>query len=206
MKIQRKLAIGYTVIVVLIGGIVYTYLYEWRQMVLLEREVKEIHELRQRVHEAYVHMLDLTMSGEPILEWEEADTALYRVKRLKIDNILCEFKNFYSGERIDSLRHLMAGKEIQPFNISRLFERQVSLGEELAGRVPAIAYEGTQEPPKKKGGFLEPLERRRRLRLNPQPLQNSIPLMEMSSGSSPGRAGDYRKRQTVWHSVILTST
>ena len=89
MKIQRKLAIGYTVIVVLIGGIVYTYLYEWRQMVLLEREVKEIHELRQRVHEAYVHMLDLTMSGEPILEWEEADTALYRVERLKVDNILC---------------------------------------------------------------------------------------------------------------------
>ena len=78
MKIQRKLAIGYTIIVALIGGIVYTYLHEWRQMVLLEREVKEIHELRQSVHEAYVHMLDLTMFGETILEWEEADTALYR--------------------------------------------------------------------------------------------------------------------------------
>lgn len=83
MKIQRKLAIGYTIIVALIGGIVYTYLHEWRQMVLLEREVKEIHELRQSVHEAYVHMLDLTMFGETILEWEEADTALYRVKRLR---------------------------------------------------------------------------------------------------------------------------
>jgi len=154
MKIQRKLAIGYTIIVALIGGIVYTYLHEWRQMVLLEREVKEIHELRQNVHEAYVHMLDLTMFGETILEWEEADTALYRVKRLKVDSILCEFKNFYSGERIDSLRHLMAEKEIQLFNISQLFEHQVELGEELAERVPVIAYESTQEPPKKKGGFL----------------------------------------------------
>ena len=154
MKIQRKLAIGYTIIVALIGGIVYTYLHEWRQMVLLEREVKEIHELRQSVHEAYVHMLDLTMFGETILEWEEADTALYRVKRLKVDSILCEFKNFYSGERIDSLRHLMAEKEIQLFNISQLFEQQVELGEELAERVPVIAYESTQEPPKKKGGFL----------------------------------------------------
>ena len=154
MKIQRKLAIGYTIIVALIGGIVYTYLHEWRQMVLLEREVKEIHELRQSVHEAYVHMLDLTMFGETILEWEEADTALYRVKRLKVDSILCEFKNLYSGERIDSLRHLMAEKEIQLFNISHLFEQQVELGEELAERVPVIAYESTQEPPKKKGGFL----------------------------------------------------
>ena len=154
MKIQRKLAIGYTIIVALIGGIVYTYLHEWRQMVLLEREVKEIHELRQSVHEAYVHMLDLTMFGETILEWEKADTAVYRAKRLKVDSILCEFKEYYSGERIDSLRYLMAEKEIQLFNISQLFEKQVELGEELAERVPVIAYESTQEPPKKKGGFL----------------------------------------------------
>ena len=48
----------------------------------------------------------------------------------------------------------MAEKEIQLFNISQLFERQVELGEELAERVPVIAYESTQEPPKKKGGFL----------------------------------------------------
>lgn len=112
MKIQRKLAIGYTVIVALIGGIVYTYLHEWRQMVLLEREIKQIHELRQSVHEAYVQMLDLTMFGETILEWEEADTAIYRAKRMKVDSILCEFKNYYPSERIDSLRYLMAEKEI----------------------------------------------------------------------------------------------
>ena len=154
MKIQRKLALGYAIIVALIGGIVYTYLHEWRQMNRLEREVKEIHRLRQNVHEAYVHMLDLTMFGETILEWEEADTALYRAKRMEVDSILCEFKNYYSGERIDSLRHLMAEKEIQLFNISQLFEQQVELGEELAERVPVIAYESTQEPPKKKGGFL----------------------------------------------------
>ena len=153
MKIERKIAIGYTIIVALIGGIVYTYLHEWRQMNRLEREVKEIHSLRQSVHEAYVHMLDLTMFGETILEWERADTTLYRAKRLKVDSILCEFKDYYSGERIDSLRVLMAEKEIQLFNISKLFEQQVELGEELAERVPVIAYESTQEP-EKKSGFL----------------------------------------------------
>lgn len=153
MKIERKIAIGYTIIVALIGGIVYTYLHEWRQMNRLEREVKEIHRLRQSVHEAYVHMLDLTMFGETILEWERADTTLYRAKRLKVDSILCEFKDYYSGERIDSLRVLMAEKEIQLFNISKLFEKQVELGEELAERVPVIAYESTQEA-EKKSGFL----------------------------------------------------
>ena len=78
MKIQRKLAIGYTIIVALIGGIVYTYLHEWRQMNILEREVKEIHRLRQNVHEAYVHMLDLTMFGETILEWQTPHSIVSR--------------------------------------------------------------------------------------------------------------------------------
>ena len=71
MKLERKIAIGYTIIVALIGGIVYTYLHEWRQMNRLEREVKEIHRLRQSVHEAYVHMLDLTMFGETFSNGKE---------------------------------------------------------------------------------------------------------------------------------------
>ena len=153
MNIGRKLAIGYTVIVALIGGIVYTYLHEWRQMNKLESEVKQIHELRRNIRDAYAHMLDLTMFGETILEWKDADTATYRAKRLEVDSILCRFKNYYSGERIDSLRGLMAEKETQLFYISKLFEQQQELSEELAERVPVIAYESTQEP-KTKGGFL----------------------------------------------------
>ena len=88
MKIERKIAIGYTIIVALIGGIVYTYLHEWRQMNRLEREVKEIHRLRQNVHEAYVHMLDLTMFGETILEWEEAETHGGRQHSLRVQELL----------------------------------------------------------------------------------------------------------------------
>ena len=178
MKIERKIAIGYTIIVALIGGIVYTYLHEWRQMNRLEREVKEIHRLRQSVHEAYVHMLDLTMFGETILEWERADTTLYRAKRLKVDSILCEFKDYYSGERIDSLRVLMAEKEIQLFNISKLFEKQVELGEELAERVPVINR-------------------------NPRQPQNFIPLIGMLSRSSPSRAVNSLKRQTALLIAIM---
>ena len=151
MKIKRKFAIGYTVIVALIGGIVYTYLHEWRQMNKLESEIKQIYELRRNIRDAYAHLLDLTMFGETILEWKEEDTAIYRAKRLDVDSILCRFKNYYPGERIDSLRALMAEKEIQLFNISKLFEQQQDLSEELAERVPVIAYQSTQE---KKGGFL----------------------------------------------------
>lgn len=200
MKIERKIAIGYTIIVALIGGIVYTYLHEWRQMNRLEREVKEIHRLRQSVHEAYVHMLDLTMFGETILEWERADTTLYRAKRLKVDSILCEFKDYYSGERIDSLRVLMAEKEIQLFNISKLFEKQVELGEELAERVPVIAYESSRKLRRRAVSWVSS---RRRINRNPRQPQNFIPLIGMLSRSNPSRAVNSLKRQTALLIAIM---
>ena len=121
-------------------------------MEALEDETRRIHTLRENVHRAYAEMLDLTMFGETILEWEEGDTAVYRRKRMKVDSLLCDFKNYYSGERLDSVRMLLAEKEIQLFSIARLFDEQSALHEEIAERVPVIAYESTQEP-KRKGGF-----------------------------------------------------
>ena len=152
-KVRKYIAIGYCIIVALIGSIAYFYQQEWSQMEGLEDETKRIHILRENVHRAYAEMLDLTMFGETILEWEEGDTAVYRRKRMKVDSLLCDFKNHYSGERLDSVRMLLAEKEIQLFSIARLFDEQSALHEEIAERVPVIAYESTQEP-KRKGGFL----------------------------------------------------
>ena len=71
---------------------------------------------------------------------------------MKVDSLLSDFKNYYSGERLDSVRMLLAEKEIQLFSIARLFDEQSALHEEIAVRVPVIAYESSQEP-KRKGGF-----------------------------------------------------
>lgn len=48
-------------------------------------------------------MLDLTLYGEKVLEWNAEDTLVYRGKRLAMDSILCEFKQYYRPERLDSL-------------------------------------------------------------------------------------------------------
>ena len=46
---KGKLAVGYGVIALLIGAIVYLYISEWRQLEKLEQEVKHINVLRQKV-------------------------------------------------------------------------------------------------------------------------------------------------------------
>ena len=94
------------------------------------------------------------MYGETILEWEATDTLRYRSKRLQLDSLLCEFKQDYPPHRLDSLRRLLGDKEIQLFNIWTLRQVQDTLNEQLASRVPIIAYKSTQEPSKKSGGFL----------------------------------------------------
>ena len=151
---KGKLAVGYVVIVLLIGAIISLYISEWRQLEKLEQEVKHINVLRQKVHDAYAKKLELAMLGETILEWEATDTIRYRTKRLQLDSLLCEFKQDYPPHRLDSLRRLLEDKERQLFNIWTLLQVQDTLNEQLASQVPIIAYKSTQESGKKSGGFL----------------------------------------------------
>jgi len=147
------MAIGYAVIAILIGGIALLYLWEWKEMERLEQETGTINRLRQKVHDSYALMLDLTLYGETILEWEASDTIIYKGKRMAVDSILCEFKEYYLPIRIDSVRQLLYEKEQQLFSIWELYGRQEKLTEQIATQVPIIAHRSTQEP-KKKGGFL----------------------------------------------------
>ena len=64
--LRKYIAIGYAVIALLIGGIVFIYLSEWRDLDRIEAESKEANLLRQKVHDAYAQMLDLTLYGEKV--------------------------------------------------------------------------------------------------------------------------------------------
>ena len=151
---KGKLAVGYGVIALLIGAIVYLYISEWRQLEKLEHEAKHINMLRQKVHDAYAKMLDLTLYGEKVLEWNAEDTLVYIGKRNAMDSILCEFKEHYQPTRLDSLRLLLAEKEEHLFTIWRLYENQEKLNALLATQIPIIANQSVQEQSQKRGGFL----------------------------------------------------
>lgn len=125
--VQQIIAFGYFVIVAVIVGIICVYTQEWKQIERLTYQTKQVNWLRNNVHQAYAQMLELTMFGETILEWKEGDTAVYHRKRMKVDSLLSDFKNYYSGERLDSVRMLLAEKEIQLFSIARLFDEQSAL-------------------------------------------------------------------------------
>lgn len=156
IKSSRKtIAVGYALIVLLIGGIVCTYISEWRQLESLEAETRHVHTLRQNIHEVYVRMVELSLIGETVMEWDEDNGLQYHTKRMEIDSLLCGFKITYPSQRIDSVRHLLADKEKQLNSIVDMLEMQEDVSKEIAQQVPAITRKIAQQPKKKKrGGFL----------------------------------------------------
>lgn len=138
------------------GGILYTWLGEWRDMERLEAENREISLSRKEMHDVYVRLTELSMLGESVLEWDDKDVAEYRRQRLVVDSMLCRFKDFYEAERIDSVRHLLEDKENRLLDIMDVLEQQEIINGQIAERVPVIAWKSTQEEPKKpkRKGFL----------------------------------------------------
>lgn len=154
--IRALLAAGYLLIALLVGGIVYTWLGEWRDMERLEAESREISLSRKEIHDVYVRLTELSLLGESVLEWDDGDVAEYRRQRLVVDSMLCRFKDFYEAERIDSVRHLLEDKENRLLDIMDVLEQQEIINGQIAERVPVIAWKSTQEEPKKskRKGFL----------------------------------------------------
>ena len=147
--LRTKIAAGYILIFLLVGGIVHLWVDEWRKLETFETENHRINALRMEVHDVYVRVVELSLLGETVLEWEVADVEEYRDKRQAVDSLLCRFKNIYPAERIDSVRRLLEDKEKQLCGIMRLLDEQEDINERIAERVPVIAWKSTQEEPKK---------------------------------------------------------
>ena len=88
-------SIGYLLIALLVGGIMYTWLGEWRDMEGLEAKNREIDEFRKEVNNIHIHLIEFSLLGETILEWDDEDLGLYHARRMTMDSMLCRFKAIY---------------------------------------------------------------------------------------------------------------
>lgn len=147
--LRTKIAAGYILILLLVGGIVHLWVSEWQKLETFETENRRINARRMEVHEVYVRAVELSLLGETVLEWEEADVEEYRGKRQVVDSLLCRFNDIYPAERIDSVRRLLEDKENQLCGIMRVLDEQEAINGRIAERVPVIAWKSAQEEPKK---------------------------------------------------------
>ena len=156
MQLLKFTTWGYGFIVLLIGCVIYTWHREWQEVEALEVGNQRIDEFRKEVNRIHIRLIELSLLGETVLDWDEADLENYHVQRNALDSTLCLFNKIHSIERIDIVRSLLEDKERQMFQIVRLMDEQQSINRKIANQSPVIVQKIVQEQPKnlKRKGFL----------------------------------------------------
>ena len=155
-SIKNLISLGYLLVALLVIGIMYIWYKEWCDLEKLEVQNRHIDTFRQESHEIFVLLIELSLSGETVLEWEYADLEHYHYQRMVMDSMLCRFKTIYPTERIDSVRHLLDDKERQMRQIVQVLEQQQAINDKITRQVPIIVQKSVQEQPQKpkRKGFL----------------------------------------------------
>lgn len=155
-SIKNLISLGYLLMALLVIGIMYIWRKEWYELEKLEVQNRHIDTFRQESHEILVLLIELSLSGETVLEWEYTDLEHYHYQRMAMDSMLCRFKTIYPTERIDSVRHLLEDKERQMRQIVQVFEQQQAINYKITRQVPIIVQKSVQEQPQKpkRKGFL----------------------------------------------------
>lgn len=146
---RKTILFGYILIAILVGSVAYTSFYEWQKLEGLEEENRQIDKFRLQLHDAYVRMIELSLLGETLLEWDADDLVSYHAQRISLDSMLCQLKLAYPSERIDSLRLLLENKEAQMRGILQVLEKQDAINKKIAEQVPVIVQTSRQEEPTK---------------------------------------------------------
>ena len=148
-SIKNLISLGYLLMALLVIGIMYIWRKEWYELEKLEVQNRHIDTFRQESHEIFVLLIELSLSGETVLEWEYADLEHYHYQRMAMDSMLCRFKTIYPTERIDSVRYLLEDKERQMHQIVQVLEQQQAINDKITRQVPVIVQKSVQEQPQK---------------------------------------------------------
>lgn len=138
ISIQIWIIFGYLLIILLIGGIAYTWSYEWQKVESLEYDNQQINKLQKEINDIHIHLIEFSLAGETILDWDDEDLEHYHLQRMAIDSVLCNFKTTYSVERVDSVRYLLEDKERQMRQIAQILDEQQAVNRKISNQVPII--------------------------------------------------------------------
>lgn len=86
--LQKAAASGYALIILLIGCIAYTWHHEWQEVEALEVGNRRIDEFRKDVNRIHIRLIEFSLLGETVLDWNKTDLENYHAQRIALDSIL----------------------------------------------------------------------------------------------------------------------
>ena len=147
---KLKIFIGYAMLILLLGFIIYLFRGERMKRDELKWEMKELGIIRDLTRKTYGHLLELASQGEVVSTWSESDLRLYRERREKTCGVLKGLQQFVhtpeQQERIDSLCLLLEQKEMLLSAAMSTFDELENIGETVGEKVPAIVRQVRRQP------------------------------------------------------------
>ena len=148
MQLQHKVGLGYFLLLTIIGTMVGITVHERERIREIEAESAEIRQVRCDINTAHSQITRLALLGEGVIGWNEADRRHYYVQRLYTDSLLQALKPhctaYVRPAQIDTLRILLAEKEIHLLHIMEAVERQGEADSLLVNHLPKVAKRATR--------------------------------------------------------------
>lgn len=144
---QIKVLTSYIILVAVIISMTLILLHERERLRRIETESKEIRSVRRDINTVHRHITKLAILGEGVITWNNTDYKEYYMNRHQTDSLLqclkSHCKEYVLPEQIDTLRYLLAEKEIHLLHIMQTFKHQKEKDEILANRLPKVARMAT---------------------------------------------------------------
>ena len=140
---RKKILLGYIIIAIILICMVAVIINERTRYQRFKSVIIETNYARENIYKAHLYITKLTTLGETVIAWNMSDYDRYHKQRLKTDSILLEIKsgcgNFVRSAQIDSLRTLLAAKELHLFKIMKAVQSWEKSDSLIANELPAIA-------------------------------------------------------------------
>ena len=145
MGLKLKIFIGYVILILLLGFIIYLFRGEYTKRNVLNREMEELETMRDLTRTAYSSLLELASQGEIVSIWNESDLEQYRRKREGACQVLDELKSFVpmpeQQVRIDSVCLLLQQKETLLSAATNTFNEMKTIAGTVDEKLPAIVHQ-----------------------------------------------------------------
>lgn len=147
-KLQYRILAGYFALLAVAGGLTAIMLYERAQIRKIEAGVEDIRRVRRDMDTVRDRIIRLSLLGEGVMGWREADYLCYCTYRLRTDSLLLSVKprcaEYVHPAQIDTLRTLLADKETHLRHVMEAVERQDEADSLLVNRLPEVARRATR--------------------------------------------------------------
>ena len=129
-------------------GMAFILVHERHRMYEIESDTREIRQIRICINKMQHHITELAISGESVIDWDESEYQKYQARRLFIDSLLQDMKslcaNYVQPRQIDTLRSLLADKELHLKHIMNVFLRLEAADSLLVNHLPEVAKRATR--------------------------------------------------------------